>query len=96
MWLNRLRIWHSHCSGLGHCYSMDSIPGPRSFPHAMGEAKKKKNLKSIHKGNEKGIRIVHVPMHTHLQILIACFSEMEKLILKFIWNSKGLKIATTL
>ena len=27
MWCCRLRIWHCHCSGLGHCCGMGLIPG---------------------------------------------------------------------
>ena len=45
MWYSRLRIWHCHCSSLGHCYDMDgSLTG--ELPHAAGVAKKKK--KEVH------------------------------------------------
>ena len=27
LWPRRLRIWHFHCSDLGHCCSVNSIPG---------------------------------------------------------------------
>jgi len=33
-----LRIWHFHWSGLGHCCSVDLIPGP-GILHATGTAK---------------------------------------------------------
>ena len=37
-----LRIWHCHCSSLGHCYSVGLIPGWELL-YAMGMAKKKVN-----------------------------------------------------
>ena len=30
MRLSGLRIWHCHCSGLGCCYGLGSVPGPRT------------------------------------------------------------------
>ena len=29
-WLRRLRIQHCHCYGLGCCYGVGSVPGPRT------------------------------------------------------------------
>ena len=36
---SRLRIWHCHCSSLGHCGGAGVIPG-RERPHAMGVTNK--------------------------------------------------------
>ena len=40
-WLSRLSIWHFHCSGLGHCCGMGSVPGPGLL---CGCSCKKKNV----------------------------------------------------
>ena len=44
-----LRIWSCHCCGLGHCWGMSSIPGPRtSACHRCSQKKKKKkNPKNV-------------------------------------------------
>ena len=39
MWLSRLRIWHRHCSGLGHCCGM-----AWALPQALGMANRKKKV----------------------------------------------------
>ena len=44
LWHSRLRIWHCHCSGLGHHCGMGSIPGPGTST-CLGVAKKKKKKK---------------------------------------------------
>ena len=38
-----LRIWHCHCSSLGHCHGLGSIPGPGTPTHC-GNGKKEKCL----------------------------------------------------
>ena len=38
----RLRIWHCHCSGLGHCCDVSLIPGP-GISRATDVARKNKN-----------------------------------------------------
>ena len=39
LWHSRLRIWHCHCSGLGHCCGIGSLAW--EFPHAIGVARNK-------------------------------------------------------
>ena len=45
-WLRRLRIWHYHCCGSGHCCNMGSIPGGELL-HTQDAAKKKKKTKVV-------------------------------------------------
>ena len=40
-----LRIWHCHCSSLGHCCGAGSVPGPgTSTCHRWGQKKKERSL----------------------------------------------------
>ena len=55
MWCSRLRIWHCHCSGSGHCYGMGWIPGLETS-HALGMAKKKENY---NKGKRRKLETWH-------------------------------------
>ena len=43
MWLGGLKIWHFHCSGLGHCRGVGLI--------LSGQKKKKETLGSSHCGS---------------------------------------------
>lgn len=42
-WLRGLRIWYCHCSGMGHCYGMGLIPGPRTSCSQKKKKKEKEN-----------------------------------------------------
>ena len=48
LWWSRLRIQHCHCSSLGHCRGLGSIPGPGTFKcHRHSQKKKKKRKRNI-------------------------------------------------
>lgn len=47
-WPSGLRIWCCRCCGLGHCYSMGSMPDP-----AAGIAKKKKKKEYVSNNGAK-------------------------------------------
>lgn len=48
LWLSGLRICFCHCSGLGHRYSVGSIPGPgTSTCRGYSQKKKKEKEKSL-------------------------------------------------
>ena len=45
LWCSRLGIWHCHCSALGHCCGLGSIPGPEISMcrgHGQNKTKQKK------------------------------------------------------
>ena len=53
MWLRGLSNQHCHCSGLGHCYGVGSIPGPGTSTGLRYSPKKRTHIINVGKDVEK-------------------------------------------
>ena len=47
LWRSRLRVWHCHHSGLGHCCGGGSWPGNFHMPRTHQKKKKKKKTEIV-------------------------------------------------
>ena len=64
-WRSRLRTWHCHCSGSGHCCALGWIPGPGNSACGGCDPKKKKIEKENCQRRQKVVMGTMMPKGTH-------------------------------